>query len=298
MSIYDQNNKIISIGNNYDFIQRLDTYEKAKVNFTLEMSNYVQSIYYNGKRYMYCLGLQSNKTFQGYNLIKSDLNNLPENKKSELNQILNTVKKENCKFYSVRYSLIPQQIKQVLCIDINNAYAQILYNFGFIQKKTFDFLITLKKPERLAAVGMIAGIKNRYYYENGKITECEIIESDFRPLFFKLVMETSRIMEALEKEFYKSWVFTWVDGIYFDYSLFPKNRVETILREINNFYSVPCKIEWVKDFDLSRNGQNILFNFQKQNKLKNKWEKKTYNFPDPNILGNISKVFLNNKLNQ
>jgi hypothetical protein len=282
--------KIISIGSNHDFINRLNLYVSAGANFTLEVSNYVQTITYNGKKYMYCINLQSEQTFAGYNLIKSNLSKLDEKKKIELDKIIKSHEASRAKYYSVKYALIPQSIKQVICIDINSAYATILFNTGFIEEKTFKYLQRIKKGSRLAAVGMIASLKNVFIYEDGEIINVDEIQSEYRNLFFYLVNQTGKIMEALEKRYFKAWLFTWVDGIYFDLNKFPKQDIQTILGEIKEHFKVEAKIEFCRDFNLNRKNQNILFDFEKHNAKKNKWEKKTYNFPDPNLIENVTKL--------
>jgi len=282
--------KIISIGSNHDFINRLNLYTSAGANFSLEVSNYVQTIVYGDKKYMYCINLQSEQTFAGFNQIKKDFANLDEKKKAEMQRIIKSIDSNRAKYYSVKYALIPQQINNVICIDINSAYATILFNTGFITEKTFNYLSRIKKGSRLAAVGMIASLKNIFIYEGGEIVNVDTIESEYRNLFFYLVNQTGKIMEALEKRYFKAWLFTWVDGIYFEASKFPKNEINTILDEIKEHFNVSAKIEMCKDFNLQRKGQNILFEFQKENKAKTKWEKKTYNFPDPNLIENVTKL--------
>lgn len=294
-SLHD-NNKVVSIGSQIDFLHRLELLEGSNKSFILEISNYTQTLKYNtngqDKIFTYMLGMRSTKTFAAYNKIKKDLKALKGEKRDLLNKIMSENNMQGNKYYSVKYALIPQHIKSAVCIDINSAYATILFNTGLITRQTYDFICKIDKPSRLASVGMLASRKSIFYYEGGEIDEVEEVESEYRNLFGFLVNETFRIMEAAKSFNRSNWIFTWVDGIYFKNSL--SFNPESLVSKIRQHYNLNCKIEQIRDFKIERKKENILMDFEKQNRAGN-WKKKVYNFPDPNIIQNISKLILNQK---
>jgi hypothetical protein len=290
-SIYE-NKKVVSSGSQYDFAQRLTLYETTKQDFILEVTNYTQTIKLKDKTFMYTIGLKKPSMFVGYRMIETDLKNLQDTTKLE--KVLNTVKKEDCKFYTTKYSLVPVYKEKAICIDLNNAYATILFNEGFISEKTKDYLLKLDKPERLAAVGMLATQKNIYYYNDGQITDIEIKENKYRPLFFYLVQICSKIMGAVEQKYLNAWFFTWVDGIYLDVDKIKKEEYLNIPNLLLEYYSINSKIEYLQKFDLQRVDKNIKVNFEKYNEKKQNWKLKTFNFPDPNMIINVNKLINTN----
>lgn len=88
--------KIISIGNQYDFAKRLELYIASKLTFTLDLGSHTQTIYYKDKIYMYSLSLMSTNTFILYNKIKSDI-------EAQKDFVLNKVRGNNYESTSGRY---------------------------------------------------------------------------------------------------------------------------------------------------------------------------------------------------
>lgn len=281
--------KQISIGNNYEFAQRLDLYIKSKANFTLDISNYTQTIYFNEKAYQYSLSSMTVKTFALYNKIKKDLTKNAR----KVAEIINSFDPFKTKYYSVRYGLVPQTLENACCFDLNNAYSTILYTMGLVSRETLDYLNSASKPERLAAVGMLATSKNRHYYESGEISDVEIIANPYAPLFFNCVQITHEITEYIKDRFPDFWLLTWVDGVYFkggDFSP-PQQLKNEIMQDVLKNYGISLKYEKIINFDIKRKGVNILLDYKKFSTKKNKYEIKKFTFPDPNILTNVKKIY-------
>ncbi len=177
---------------------------KFNIPFRTTLTNYTTTIEYNGKQIKYITEDMSIRAFAGANKIKKDINEFTANeypsiKKSEL----------------VYFDLMKHKIYQgetVYCVDIKSAYATILLNDGFISKETYNYLSTLKKKERLAAVGMLAARKDNFYFNGRELTGHQKDISKYENYFWWAVLRTSEIMRKIS---FDSSVFFWVDGIYF-----------------------------------------------------------------------------------
>ena len=154
--------------------------------------------------------------------------------------------------------------KEMFNIDLSSAYINILKNEKIINTELFNKLNNLPKLDRLGIVGMLASKKNIYYYSNGEIKDIEIIENKLlSDVFFYCVYKTYLIMQDLKHILNNSFVFSWVDGIYFD----DKNKIslcEDYL--LKNKY--PYKIETLFKFSYMNLGDNAKIEYFKNNELK------------------------------
>jgi len=99
-------------------------------------------------------------------------------------------------------------------IDINSAYATVLYNTGAITEETYLYITTkIPKIDRLRCVGMLATNKGVYHYENGKLVDFEVETSDLSGWFYMCCLVIGEIMDAVKARFKKRSLFYWVDGI-------------------------------------------------------------------------------------
>lgn len=208
----------------------------------------------------------------------------------------NKLKKEVCEYLSKNplpacdkifyYDIKPKEdfnLKNVYNIDLTAAYLHILLNEKIISQNLFDELNKLDKQDRLSIVGMLAGRKSQYNFdENGKIISHEIIEDkQLRNVFFHCVQCTFLIMQQIKYLIDESYIFSWVDGVYFS------NESDTFLineylRELN----YPCTIETLSDFKYINKKDHVLITFDKGVKTKsfniptkkNKFAKDIYEF--------------------
>jgi hypothetical protein len=251
---------------------------KEKADFQLRCSNYTMQVVVADSKFNYIKEEQSNAAFAAFSKLKRDL----ENKK-----------RPNINAADVSYFVHnfrePLFIERVINIDLKSAYATILFNDGLISKETATYLKKLKKKERLAAVGMLASKKEVYDFKDGEPGPMYEERSDFSPFFFYAVKRTSEIMGELKKICGNSYLFTWVDGIYFLPDPGVKEKCQAFLRGLN----FPCSCEHLKEFDVNFLKRSVRVNFKKDNKLK------SFDLPIPDSAFKkaMSKVLLlpNNK---
>lgn len=163
-----------------------------------------------------------------------------------------TYSKQNFGFHK---NLVPFTSDVVLNLDISSAYATCLLVNGLITQKTFEYLKTLKKAERLPSVGMLATSRCNWVYENGVCIDINVERADTANVFFYLINEINYIMRSIEWELGKHFFFYWVDGVFFN-SETPKRlvtSVEKILIDNNYRY----KYENVHSFVLKKDFRDI-----------------------------------------
>jgi hypothetical protein len=181
-------------------------HNKLKMPFTLTVSNYTTKIKSNAFDLHFMKNEQSNKVFAAFAKIKKDCLRYP----------LPKINKKNIEYYNHAFDNCDFYADTIFNIDIKSAYATVLYIDGFISQQTFDYINSLKKQERLACVGMLAGKKNVFAInENGEITDEQEITSPTADYFFYCVKRVQDIIQGAAKILGDSFLFSWVDGIYF-----------------------------------------------------------------------------------
>jgi hypothetical protein len=115
-------------------------------------------------------------------------------------------------------SLRGEHLNYVLNFDLTKAYPTILLNSGFITNETFEYLCSIGKKERLAAIGMLARKKNIVEYKNGKpvVGSLKIDRKDTSEYFYHCIKTTNEIIVEIKNAVKNRFLFTWVDGIYFE----------------------------------------------------------------------------------
>jgi hypothetical protein len=154
--------------------------------------------------------------------------------------------------------------KEIFNIDLSSAYINVLFNEKIIDKELFNKLEKLPKLDRLGVVGMLASKKNVYYYKNGELQDVEIIENKIlSDVFYFCVVKTFLIMQDLKNIIYSSFIFSWVDGIYFDDKTKIKQCEDYLIK--NNY---PYKIENLNNFIYTRVDENAVIEYLKEGKTK------------------------------
>jgi hypothetical protein len=152
-------------------------------------------------------------------------------------------------------NLKPFTADRVLNIDISSAYATCLLVSGLITQRTFDYLKTLKKEERLPAVGMLARSNCTWKYTHGVCDDIVVYREPTAELFFYIIEEINYVMRSLQWELGQNFYFYWVDGVFFDWNT-PKglvSRCERILSESG----YPYKYELVENFVLKKDTREV-----------------------------------------
>ena len=127
-------------------------------------------------------------------------------------------------------------IKNIYNIDIKSAYAKVLFNHSLITPRTFKFMANLEKPDRLAAVGMLAAHKEIFEVIGRETINSYSEICEHQNWFYFCVTRTNEIMNKVRELLGNSFLHFWVDGIFFDN---PKHikKVENYLTSIGYDYS-------------------------------------------------------------
>jgi hypothetical protein len=200
--VYNQINKGNNLQNHIDFLKN------TKSNFTLENSTYTAKIITEKTIINFTTKNLTMKCFIAAQMIKGDINK-------------SNISKPKISVHDLEYfeqNLKSELINKVVNFDITKAYPTILFADGFITKKTFEYLCNVNKTERLAAIGMLARKKNITTFENGKPINTTIDRKNTSEYFFYLVDKTNKIISEIRQKCKLRFLFSWVDGIYFEYS--------------------------------------------------------------------------------
>ncbi len=203
-------------------------------------SCYIKTINDNTK-YKFITKLQSKRTFIGYAKILKDL------KRPEIDFLLSdmedNVSESKNMFYDLQtYHTV--EYEEAVCVDLNSAYLQALFNLGLITEGTKEWIDTkLSKSERLVCVGMLAKQKEILYFNKGKIQQDYLEPSKHRFIFNAVIQEVASVMNRVKTKHIDDFIAYWVDGIYL------KN--EYIAFEVEEEFKnagYPCKIEEITNF--------------------------------------------------
>ena len=115
-------------------------------------------------------------------------------------------------------------------VDIKSAYAHVLFNHGLIKPKTFKYMSKLSKKDRLTVVGMLAATKNIYMMEGREIVGYDKTVKDTKNWFLFCVYQTNKLMQECAQIIGASFLFYWVDGIFFT----DKNKASAVQEFLNS----------------------------------------------------------------
>lgn len=235
----------------------------SKVPFDMTCSNYTITVEAGEIARKFVAVMQTNRTFAAFSKIKSNVKAIepPIIKREDIVYFVHDFKKNA--FYS-----------NVINIDLKSCYATVLFNDGMITEDTFNYLSKCNKQERLASVGMLASKKKKFKFNSGEIYDFDETVSPTSPFFFYAVKRTYEIMSELRAIIGQSYLFTWVDGIYFSDPSKAK-ACEDYLTSIGFRYTT----EELKDFDLKVLEHKIMLVFQKYNDKKGCFSPKAFNLP-------------------
>jgi hypothetical protein len=184
--------------------QLIEWHKKNHLPFISVISTYTQKIISSEGTFVFMRGYKGQKCFIAYTMIKRDVknNNLPQIKENEL------------RYFQTALQAI--YLDEIRSTDIKSAYANILFNDKVISEKTFNYLCTLPKPDRLASVGMLASRNTTYYFNSkGEIERVDKFTSPYSNVFFYAVRKTYYIMNECKHAIKNDFLFSWVDCIYY-----------------------------------------------------------------------------------
>lgn len=231
----------INKGNNLQ--NHIDFLKKTNSNFTLENSTYTAKIITEKTIINFTTKNLSMKCFCAAQMIRGDISK-------------SNIEKPKISVHDLDYfeqNLKSELINKVVNFDITKAYPTILFADGFISEKTFNYLCKVNKSERLAAIGMLARKKNITTFENGKPIKTFVDRKETSEYFFYLVDKTNKIIREIRENVKLRFLFSWVDGIYFEYSnendLFAATKtVNEICEKYNLKFTTEILTEYVSHF--------------------------------------------------
>jgi hypothetical protein len=233
--------KYKEINHGYNLFEFVEVLKKAKSNFIFENSNYTAKIITEKTEITFTTKNLNITAFVGASKIRGDLKNFTKN-------IIPTINSQDLEYY--QQNLTEQKLNYVANFDLTKAYPSILYNDGFISLETFEYLCSIGKTERLAAIGMLARKKNIITFENGKAQYFEINKKETSPIFYHLVQKTNFIISEIRKLNESKFLFSWVDGIYFEIE--NQNEIDFLnlkVLEICNIYNMKFTFELLNNYE-------------------------------------------------
>lgn len=185
-------------------------------------------------------------------------------------------------------------IANAINIDIKNAYPTTLLNAGLITLPTFNYINSLSKLDRLAAIGMCAKSSVVFEYCKGILMDYKTVESEYKNIFFFALSTVQDVMVNISQMAMGYYIYHWVDGIYLKPGI-PPDLINDINTEL-------CKMgynttfEQLSDFVCTRNCQDIKMAF-----TTSVGRKKVFRFYDNNFDKNftiIKKSLIKKVINQ
>jgi hypothetical protein len=251
--------------------------KNANTKFNVYHSTYSTTIEFpdKGEKIHYTTYNYRNKVFQASRCI---VKNLSENPLAH--QIKEIIWNQNN--FGSKNGWNPKECKEVINIDISKAYASCLYNSGLISEQTFSFLNSLKKHERLPAVGMIAKRQVVYRYNEGECISFDKVQGEWSNIFFYIIHQVNSVMRDCQMIAGDYFCFYWVDGIFIDKRIDKQTlqEIELCLQDAGYKY----KYEKVENFKAFRDRDKIHVNMVKNGEPKN------YVFKDTNFAQNFHEM--------
>ena len=278
---------------NRDFVKTLDRAIDSGMPLEVGLGKY--SCYITTKndtaKYKFITDMQSKLTFVGYAKILKDL------KREEISVLLSDMKdnvseKNNLYFSMGKYE--SRKYESAVCVDLNSAYLQAMFNLSLITKETQEWIEkNLTKRERLVAVGMLAKQKEILHFAGGRIMQDYFQKSELRFVFNAIIQEVNNVMTQVQTHFIDDFIAYWVDGIYL------KN--EFMAFEVSQMFEdagFPCKIEYLENFESSFKFSYLEYTYTKEGDFKslNVPIKSVQNEMRKNLTGSINSRRIEKRL--
>lgn len=244
--------------------------------FVLSLSNYTATIECDIEAFnkSYVHKEMDNVVFMAYTKVLNDLLDWSANEQPDTDR-------DDVEYYNVSKYVKDGYYPEVYNIDLKSAYATILHKEYFIQTETFEFINSLKKPHRLACLGMLAARQTKYIFQKGVLVYARPKSRSTESYFYYCAKETQKYMDYWALFLGKNFIFSWVDGIYF----LGQNNIEYIMQDVNNF-GLKSSVQKLTEFRIKKDKKKINISFydeKAQEKIKNGEvaEKKIFNIPLP-----------------
>jgi hypothetical protein len=223
----------------------IEEYGKNEGEYFLEMTGYTDSVIsQNKQKTIIAEGRTDIKTFAASKKIISDYENS--------NIILENIPTDAVKYY--KYKNQEFHFDLAILIDIKAAYPSVLKNTGIITENTFNYLMRLKKLDRLKSIGMLASEKIRLVFENGNLIRTEKgNEAKYKDIYFYAAYEIGEILHELSQINKSDFLFYWFDGIYIKSNWLLAADIMKKLNEKNYEFSV----SWIRNFSAKKINDNL-----------------------------------------
>jgi hypothetical protein len=237
----------------------IDLHKQMKLPFKLSLSTYTARITSNYCDIHFMKSEQPNRVFSAFNSLKSEV----------VKTKIKPINAGKLSYFAENFGFDNFYTDYIFNIDIKSAYATILKNDGLISEKTFTFISSLPKQERLACVGMLAGKKNIFTInEQGETVTDETIISPTSDYFFHCVKRTAEIMKGAAKYLGNAFLFSWVDGIYFLENEKAGTNAGNILKEYFEKLNLKTSFEKLNSFEVEAKKDFYKVSYLKEDKKK------------------------------
>ena len=231
----------------------------TRSNYTLKIESEALNIHFTPR--------MDESAFKVSNTIKRDIKacgvEMPDINKSEL------------KYFNFAHDEILRRAegKQIYNIDIKSAYASNLLANKIITQPTFNYMATLSKKNRLAAVGMLAAKKDIFIYDDcGKCISHDVTAKNTENWFYYCVLETQNLMLDIKSICGADFLFYWVDGIFFtnrDHEIPITNYLKS--KGYNNSFDICDNFQFIqnenyREISYSKEGKTKILNMPSENK--------------------------------
>ncbi len=231
----------------------INALQGSECQFEVSLTNYTTSIKFAETGEKYLKTFRSRKCFSAYQKIKKDVKRylVPDVEEAQVRYFNHDITRDIF-------------VEKAMQIDIKKAYATVLYNEGYIETSTYEYMNFISKQDRLAAVGMLASVKNYFYYEGGKISEHILEQNPLRGFFFYCVKKVEEIMNVCKMEAHGDYLLTWVDAIYIKYN----EKLCSEIRRILLYNGFNCEVTVLDNFSCVMDRSKIQVTMHTEQKKK------------------------------
>lgn len=229
----------------------VDIHRKYRIPYTVILTTYTFKITSEIRDVQFLRNSVHEKAFIAYRMIMADCKKMP----------MPVIDTNELRYFDNGFSK-PFYADMIYNIDVTAAYITILRNDGYVSEKTFSYVMSMDKKSRLVSVGMMASKKDIFVFADGlsPVSHNQIISTEAN-YFFYCVKKMQEIMVDFKKALHDHYLFTWVDGIYFNMPPgAPEGFAEEIAAELMGWlkqeYNLESKFEKLTDFDLKENGSS------------------------------------------
>lgn len=180
-----------------------------KKSFTLYLSQNSQSIVLSGKKTFFSAKKLNPKIFQVSKKIKKE----SEDFLAENDQYNNREERRKINYFNYKPF---KNLKRFYFVDIKSAYITSLFNLKIISEDLLKEVNSLKKHERLIALGILAFEPYEVIYIDGVQISMKRLSNPYSTVFFKACATIADIMNELIRRIDDRFIFYWVDGIFFE----------------------------------------------------------------------------------